>query len=96
MEMPVLILMDGTVHFAQGNEVMLPKLGAADSVAESQNPKVGWMEVGILWTTGHNGMAVMAVFYSGQPSGWRPWLLMENYRIFKGAGNDCDAKLQPI
>ena len=77
----MLILMDGTVHFAQGNEVMLPKLGAADSVAESQNPKVGWMEVGILWTTGHNGMAVMAVFYSGASLASRrgPWVKTHGY-----------------
>lgn len=50
MEMLVLILMDGMEHFAQGNEVMLPKLGAADAMAESQNPKVGRMEVGIAGT----------------------------------------------
>ena len=43
MKMRVLILVDGTAHFAQGNEVILPKLGAADAMAESQNPKVGRM-----------------------------------------------------
>jgi len=65
MELRVLILVDGTAHFGKGNEVMLPKLGAADAMAESQNPKVGRMEVGIAGTARHNGMAVMAVFYSG-------------------------------
>ena len=51
----MLILVDGTAHFAQGNKVMLPKLGAADSVAERLNPEVGWLAVGILWTAGHIG-----------------------------------------
>ena len=55
MEMLVLILVDGTAHFAQGNKVMLPKLGAADSVAERLNPEVGRVAVGILWTAGHIG-----------------------------------------
>ena len=43
MELRALIIMDGTAHFAQGNEVILPKLGAADAMAEGQNPKVGRM-----------------------------------------------------
>ncbi len=53
MKMRVLILVDGTAHFAQGNEVILPKLGAADAMAESQNPKVGRIKIGIAGTAGH-------------------------------------------
>ena len=53
MELRVLIIMDGTAHFGKGNEVMLPKLGAADAMAESQNPKVGRIKIGIAGTAGH-------------------------------------------
>ena len=55
MEMLVLILVDGTAHFAQGNKVMLPKLRAADAMAESQNPEVGRVAVGITGAAGHIG-----------------------------------------
>ena len=55
MELRVLIIMDGTAHFGKGNEVMLPKLGAADAMAESQNPKVGRVAVGITGAAGHIG-----------------------------------------
>ena len=55
MELRVLILVDGTAHFGKGNEVMLPKLGAADAMAERLNPEVGRVAVGILWTAGHIG-----------------------------------------
>ena len=53
MEMRVLVLMDGTAHFDKGNEVMLPKLRAADAMAESQNPKVGRMAVGVSGAAAH-------------------------------------------
>ena len=55
MEMLVLILVDGTAHFGKGNEVMLPKLGAADAMAERLNPEVGRVAVGITGAAGHIG-----------------------------------------